>query len=194
MVTVIWGDSSVVTDGPMMTKPCSVTNSTIMNYAPPRYTADNKVLFHAQLQSKILAYQVMQLFDKDGQRTLEIEKDLFTWTSTDGHETKQDGALLVVLVLFKIKPNFHVDMQAKKKNIKELTLKQHENNPEKYPNEMKLKKLLIDEKDPDAQQFLRKGFFSQPLLLPVDSYALEYEQMRTHWLCGKEVVLSNSLY
>ena len=41
----------------------------------------------------------MQLFDEDGQRTLEIEKCVFTWTSTDGRETERDGALLVSLII-----------------------------------------------------------------------------------------------
>ena len=81
----------------------------------------------------------MQLFNKYGQRTLEIEKDLFTWTSANGHKTERDGTLLVALILSRTKPHFHVDMWTKMKKIQELTLKQHGNNPVKYLDEMKLK-------------------------------------------------------
>ena len=38
-----------------------------------------------------------------------------------------------------------------------------------------------------------KDIFAQLMLAPVDSYALEYEQMHTRWLRGNEVVTSNSL-
>ena len=89
-----------------------------MNHVPPRYTAQGKLLFCDRLQSKILAFQVMQLFDEDGQRTLEIKKDLFTWTSADGREPERDGTLLVALILSQIKPHFHVDMLVKMKKIK----------------------------------------------------------------------------
>jgi hypothetical protein len=137
----------------------------------------------------------MQLFDKDGQRTLEIEKDLFTWTLANGRETKRDGTLLVVLILSQIKSHVPVDMWAEMKKIKELTLKQIGNNPVKYLDDMKLKKLLIDEKDPNtySNNSYVKESFSQLMLAHVDSYALEYEQIHTRWLCGKEVVTSNSI-
>lgn len=195
MATVIWGDSSFVSDGPMTIEPFSFAAATITNHVPPRYTPEGKLLFRDRLQSKILAYQVMQLFDEDGQRTLEIEKDLFTWTSADGRETERDGTSLVALILSRIKPHFHVDMWAEMKKIKELTMKQYGNNPVKYLDEMKLKKLLIDEKDANAysDNSYVKDIFAQLMLAPVDSYALEYEQMHTRWLRGKEVVTSNSL-
>ena len=195
MATVTWGDSSFVSDGAMTIVPFSDANGTITNHAPPRYTAQGKILFRDRLQSKIMAYQVMQLFDEDGQRTLEIEKDLFTWTSADGREIERDGTSLVALILSRIKPHFHVDMWAEMKKIKELTLKQFGNNPVKYLDEMKLKKLLIDEKDANAysDSSYVKDIFAQLVLAPVDSYALEYEQMNTRWLRGKEVVTSNSL-
>jgi hypothetical protein len=195
MASVTWGDGSFVSDGPMTIEPLTLANGMITNHTPPRYTPEGKFLVRDRMHSKILAHQVMQLFDEDGQRTLEIEKDLFTWTSADGRETERDGASLVALVLSRIKPHYHVDMWAEMKKIKELTLKQHGNNPVKYLDEMKLKKLLIDEKDSTAysDNSYVKDIFSQLMLAPVDSYALEYEQMHTRWLRGKETVTSNSL-
>ena len=137
----------------------------------------------------------MQFFDKDGQRTLETEKDMCTWVLANGRETKRNGTLLVSMILSRIKPHFRVDMWTKIKKIKELTLKQFGNDPVKYLDEMKMKKLLIDEKDPNAcsENVYVKDMFAQLMLTPVDSYALGYEQMHTHWLRGKEVVMSNSL-
>ena len=195
MATVTWGDSSFVSDGPMTIDPFSVASGTITNHVPPRYTPEGKLLFRDRLQSKICAFQVMQLFDEEGQRTLEIEKDLFTWTSADGRESERDGISLVALILSRIKPHFHVDMWAEMKKIKELTLKQFGNNPVKYLDEMKLKKLLIDEKDANAysDNSYVKDIFAQLMLAPVDSYALEYERLHTRWLRGKEIVTSNSL-
>ena len=65
----------------------------------------------------------------------------------------------------------------------------------KYLDKMKLKKLLIDEKDPNAysNNSYVKDIFAQLMLAPGDSYTLEYEQRHTCWLCGKEIVTSNSL-
>jgi hypothetical protein len=64
------------------------------------------------MQSKILAHQIMKLFNKDGQHTLDIEKDLFTWTSVDGHQLEYNGTLCVALILSQIKHHCHVDIWA----------------------------------------------------------------------------------
>jgi hypothetical protein len=81
------------------------------------------------------------------------------------------------------------------KKIKALTLKQFGNNPVKLLDEMKLKNLLINEKDPATcpDPAYVKDISAQLKLAPVDSYALEYKQMETHWLRGKEVAMSVSL-
>ena len=65
------------------------------------------------------------------------------------------------------------------KKIKELTLKQFGNNPVKYLDEMKLMKLSIDEKDSTAysDKSYVKDIFTQLVLAPVDSFAIEYEQL-----------------
>ena len=159
----------------MVIEEFSFANGNITNHVPPRYTPDGKDLVRDRMQSKILSHQVMQLFDEDGQRTLEIESDLFTWSSVDGRETKRDGASLVALILSRIKPHYHVDMWSEMKKIKELTLKQFENDPVKYLDEMKLKKLLIDEKDSRtySDSSYVKDIFAQLILASFDSYVLK---------------------
>ena len=66
MATVIWGDSLFVIDGPMTIKSISVTNGTITSHVPPCYTVEGKLLVCNQMQTKILANQVVQLFEEDG--------------------------------------------------------------------------------------------------------------------------------
>lgn len=126
-----------------------------------------------------MAHQVMFLFNNKGQRTLETKKDLFTWTFASGRETERDGASLVALILSRIKPHYNVDMWKEMKLIKELILKQFGNDPVKYLDEMKLKKLLIDEKDSTAYSNSShvKDMFAQLILAPVVAYAIEYERM-----------------
>ena len=126
----------------------------------------------------------MQLFNKYGQRTLEIEKDLFTWTAANGHETKYDGTLLIALMLSGIKPHLHVDMWAKMKKTKELTLQQHGNSPVKSLDEMKMKKLLIDKKDPNAysDNLYVKDIFAQLMLAVV--LTLTHLSMKKHTFVG----------
>ena len=121
----------------------------------------------------------MFLFNNKGQRTLETKKDLFTWTFASGRETERDGASLVALILSRIKPHYNVDMWKEMKLIKELILKQFGNDPVKYLDEMKLKKLLIDEKDSTAYSNSShvKDMFAQLILAPVVAYAIEYERM-----------------
>ena len=68
------------------------------------------------------------------------------------------------------------------KKIKELTLKQSGDNPVRYLDEMKLMKLSIDEKDSAAypDKSYVKDIFAQLILAPVNSFALEYEQLHTN--------------
>ena len=49
---------------------------------------------------------------------------------------------------------------------------------------MKLMKLSIDEKDSTAysDKSYVKDIFAQLVLAPVDSFAIEYEQLHTKWL------------
>ena len=51
------------------------------------------------MQLKIIDYQIMKLLDEVGQRALEIESDLYNWSSVNGRETDHNGALLVASVL-----------------------------------------------------------------------------------------------
>ena len=150
MATVTWGNRYFLADGPMTIEDFSVNNGTITNHAPPRYTASGRQLLRDRMHSKIMSHQVMRLFNDKGQRTLEIEKEIVTWTSANGRETERDGVSLVAVILSRIKPHYNVDMWKEMKKIKELTLKQFGNNPVKYLDKMKLEKLLIDEKDSTA--------------------------------------------
>jgi hypothetical protein len=110
MASVIWGDSSFLADSPMQIQELSVASGDITGHVPPCLTLAGNLMVRDRLHSKILAHQVMQLFDEEGQRTLETEKDFFTWTSADGRDTACDGATMVALILSQTKPHYHVDM------------------------------------------------------------------------------------
>ena len=195
MATVTWGDGSFAADGPMTIREFSVANGTVTNHVPPRYTPEGKQLLRDRMHSKFMAHQVLHLFNEDARRVLEIEWDLFTWTSADGRETERDGLSLVAIILSRMKPHFNVDMWKELSKIKGLTLKQFGDNPAKYLDEMKLMKLSIDEKDPAAypDKMYVKDILAQLVLAPVDSFALEYERLHTSWLRGKEHLTSASL-
>ena len=126
---------------------------------------------------------------------LSIEKDLYTWKAADGCDVEFDGFTMAAIVLFRIKPHYQVDMFNELTKIKALTLKQFGNNMVTYLDEMKAKKLLIDEKDAAAytDRAYVKDIFTQLKLAPVDAFTKEYEQMRTKWLRNKEVVTSITL-
>jgi hypothetical protein len=194
--TVIWGDGSFTTTGPMTIRQLELAKGEVSNHSPPRLTPAGKVVLRDRLHSKILAYQVMAILDDDGQRTLDLEKDLYTWKSADGRDTKYDGFLMVAIAMSRVKPHYHVDMWIEMKKIKELTLKQFENDVVKYLDEMKSMKLLIDEKDRMAytDKAYVKDLLSQLKIAPVSIFASEYEQMETRWLRGKEIITSTSLW
>ena len=89
--TVIWGDGSFTMTGPMNIGQLELAKGEVTNHVPLRLTPACKAVLRDLLHSKILAYQSMAILDKDGQRTLDLEKDLYTWKSADGRDTKFDS-------------------------------------------------------------------------------------------------------
>ena len=76
--TVIWGDASFTMTGPMVIHQLGVAEGELTNHNPPRLTPAGKDIIRDRLHSKILAYQLMAILDDNGQRTLDLEKDLHT--------------------------------------------------------------------------------------------------------------------
>jgi hypothetical protein len=99
---------------------------------------------------------------------------------TDERDTGYDEATPVAMILPGIKPHYHVDMWVEMKKIKDLTLKQSGNDPEKDLAKMKPKKPLIDNKDPAAYTDLAyvQGIFGQLDTVPVNAYALSTSTQR----------------
>ena len=87
-------------------------------------------------------------------------------------------------------------MFAEQSNIKAIiTLKQLGNNVVTYLDNMKLKKLPINEKDTQAytDRAFGRGIFVQLELAPVASFLKEQDQVESKWLFKKEVVTSKLL-
>ena len=192
--SVIWGDASFSETGPMTIRDLKDPEER-SNHTPPRLTQLGKDIIRDRMHSKILAHQIMVILDEEGRRTLSIEKDLYTWKAADGRDVEFDGFTMAAIVLSRIKPHYQVDMFNELTKVKALTLKQFGNNVVTYLDEMKAKKLLIDEKDAAAytDRAYVKDIFTQLKLAPVDAFAKEYEQMETKWLRNKEVVTSITL-
>ena len=108
--TVIWGDASFTTTGPMVIHQLGVAEGELTNHNLPRLTPAGKDIIRDRLHSKILAYQLMAIQDDNGQRTLDLEKDLYTWKSADGCDTEYSGFSMVAIAMSWVKPYYMVDM------------------------------------------------------------------------------------
>jgi hypothetical protein len=61
-----------------------------------------------------------------------------------------DGLTILTLILSHICPNFKVDMYSKITKIKKITIPQYDNGVQLFFNAIKIQKLHIDQKDPNA--------------------------------------------
>ena len=193
--STIWGDMSFDASSPMTIRVLEEARDEITTHTIPRLTSNGKDIMRDRTHSKILAHQIMAILDEDGQRTLLLEKEQFTWKSSDRRNTEFDGLVMLAILLSRVKPHYQVDMWQELKKSKELTLKQFGNNVVQYLDEMKIMKMSIDEKDIGAytDNAYVKDIFAQLKLAPVDSFSQEYERLESRWLLGKELVNSESL-
>ena len=92
----------------------------------------------------------MSLLDDKACRSIELLKEFYTWKSADGQDEEQDGATIFAIIMSWIKPHYKVDMFQEIKDLKEVTLKQFNNNLVDYFDKIQEGKISIDEKDPQA--------------------------------------------
>ncbi len=86
--TTIWGDSTFVDQYPQIIRPLSQAAGNLSNHTPPppRLTDQGKDVMRDRIQSKIMAFQLLELLSPVACQAVELQSKLFTWKSADGRQ------------------------------------------------------------------------------------------------------------
>ena len=146
--------------------------------------AQGKEVMHDQIQSQIMADQLLELLSPNASQVFELQRKLYTWKSADRHQEEMDSPTVFAVIYY---------MFSKIEKVKNLTLSQFGNNFGLWRHqESKITHLSILQHT-QRQSFCLLYIFKQLWLAPVDSFRLTYECAETQWLMGKVVINSASL-
>ena len=193
--SLLWGDQSFTAQPVQTIRTLTVATGHLTNHVPSRLTQAGRNAMRDRMHSKMMAHQVLALLSKSACASIELHRKKYTWRSQDGREVEMDGPTIVALIMSRLKPHYKVDMFTEIAALKKITLGDHKNNVQAFFDDIKEKKILIDQKDPTAytdQAFLR-DIFAQLKEAPVDDYSIEYKRQETKWLMGKRTFTSDVL-
>jgi TolA-binding protein len=191
--SLVWGDKTFTLQDPQILSALTQTDGELNNRNG--LTEIGKNAMRDRMHSKFMAFQIMALLSEPARKSIELNKDLYTWKSADGREVEMDGPTIAAMIMARMKPSLKFDMYKEISNAKALTLHSFKYDLTDYFDAMKEIKTLIDEKDKRAytdDAFIR-DILAQLKESPNDSFKRKYELFETEWLLGREVITSQTL-
>ena len=84
-----WGDKSYTLQTPQTLDPLTVADGDLTNRGA--LTEQGKIAMRDRMHSKFMAYQILELLTEAARKSIELNKQLYTWKSADGREVEMDG-------------------------------------------------------------------------------------------------------
>jgi hypothetical protein len=190
-----WGDKSWANSADQQIQPLSAARGEVHG---ANLNADGKTAFLKRWHSKIMAEQLIGMLSDEGQRTIKLNEDKYTWRDDVSGEVIEDGLSVLYFIQQVIRPNVNIDIYKELSRAKALVPSQFGHDIPQFISKLEQKRVYINSKVKNAYL---DGAFLVDLLdgclkTPCQEFKAEIQSMKNKYLRGnsgetRETIVSN---